>query len=193
MHEVLEKVGANKKLVLVGHSSSGMHVRLFAHRYPKQVSPASAAPSMPARAWGRHADQSNPTAGRGASAGGRGQRTAAGASGGLFGLQLVPAGPGASLSKHHPRRRAIPAATRVSSPATGGGARNVRTGSSTGPSQTERRYLCLGCVLTRKACPVLARQQSARSSACPALPRPEACQAPRDALPVACADASSHC
>ncbi|KAJ1465592.1 Alpha/Beta hydrolase protein, partial [Baffinella frigidus] len=37
MHEVLEKVGANKKLVLVGHSSSGMHVRLFAHRYPKQV------------------------------------------------------------------------------------------------------------------------------------------------------------
>ena len=45
MYEVLEEVGAHEKLVLVGHSSSGMHVRLFAQRYPRQVFSARAAPS----------------------------------------------------------------------------------------------------------------------------------------------------
>lgn len=37
MHEVLAEVGATQRLVLVGHSSSGMHVRLYAHRHPDEV------------------------------------------------------------------------------------------------------------------------------------------------------------
>jgi pimeloyl-ACP methyl ester carboxylesterase len=48
MHEVLAEVGATQRLVLVGHSSSGMHVRLYAHRHPDEVpAPPALLPAPP--------------------------------------------------------------------------------------------------------------------------------------------------
>jgi len=47
MHEVLAEVGATRRLVLVGHSSSGMHVRLYAHRHPDEVPDPPALPAPP--------------------------------------------------------------------------------------------------------------------------------------------------
>ncbi|MGE0104501.1 MAG: alpha/beta fold hydrolase [Blastocatellales bacterium] len=38
LHELLEKTGAPKPYILVGHSFGGMNIRLFASRYPNEVS-----------------------------------------------------------------------------------------------------------------------------------------------------------